>query len=363
MTAVPTPGEEGDSLDRIAADLTSLKAADGCSFAQLGRRVGTVRVARGVPAEAASPPRSTVYDLFRPGRTWIDTALLRDIVRALGADESEADRWVERCVRVRRSGERAHPVRTEAEPPAPPVPARAPARPPAAPPTRKKRTTMALLLGGILLNLLGIAVVQALDLPIFLDMVGTAATAIVLGPWHGVVVALAGNLLGFTVGVPAAAPFALVNVAGALVWGFGVHRFGMGDDIRQFFALNLIAAVVCAAIGAPVGLLLFGGFTGHGFDAVTSSIATMGVPVIAAVFSANLLTSLIDKLLTGFIALMIFVWLHGAVRVPATHMPLVERLSAPSPALEGSGRGAAPSTHGFGRLGRRPDRSGRMPPR
>lgn len=362
MTVVPTPDDEPDSLDRIAADLVALKDADGCSFAQLGRRIGALRIERGVPAEAASPPRSTVYDVFRPGRTWIDTALLRDIVRALGADEAEADRWVQRSVRVRRNGERGRSEPVEADPPAPPVPARPATGSTLTAPAPRRWVTAVLLVGGILLNLLGLAVVQALNLPIFLDMIGTAATAIVLGPWHGAVVAIVSNMMGATVGVPAAPPFALVNVAGALVWGFGVRRFGMGDDIRRFFVLNVIAALVCSAIGAPMGLLVFGGFSGHGFDAVTSSIATMGVPLIAAVFSANVLTSLIDKLLTGFIALIIFVWLHGALHLCAAHMPLVERLSPPSPALDASGRGVGGSTRP-GRARTRTDRPGRMPRR
>ena len=43
---------------------------------------------------------------------------------------------------------------------------------------------------------------------------------------------------------------------------------------------------------------MFGGYSGHGSDNVTSSIAGLGLPVVAAAFSANILTSVIDKMLS-----------------------------------------------------------------
>ncbi|KTR82250.1 hypothetical protein NS220_19055, partial [Microbacterium testaceum] len=185
------------------------------------------------------------------------------------------------------------------------------------------------ILGCLVLNLAGLVVVQELHLPIYLDMAGTAVTAIVFGPWYGVAVGMMTNLLGFVVGAPGAAPFALVNVAGALVWGYGIRRFGMGGDIVRYFQLNLLVAVACTSVGAPLGVFLFGGLSGHGSDTVTVSLEHLGLPLIAAAFSTNILTSVIDKLLTGFIALIVFVWLRRAFGVSSAHMPLVDHLHAP----------------------------------
>ncbi|GAA2585622.1 hypothetical protein [Microbacterium binotii] len=324
---MPAPRDESDSLDRIAADLLALKDTTSLSYAEIGRRIGDARIQRGATESVAYPPRSTVYDVFRAGRTRVDPALLHDIVRALGADEQEAERWLRRALAVRRPGESAPKSRASRHP-AIPHPISGNVRSASTP---RRWVRAALILGCMALNLLGIVVVQALHLPIYLDMIGTATASIMLGPWHGALVALSSNLLGFTVGAPGAAPFALVNLAGALVWGYGVRRFGMGAGIGRFFVLNLLTATACSLVGAPLGVILFGGLSGHGSDTVTNSIATMGIPLIAAAFSANILTSVIDKLLTGFIALMIFVWLYRAAGFPATHMPLVEQLSAPTP--------------------------------
>jgi len=325
---------EPHSLDSIASDLLALKEANPVSYAEIVRRIGQRRMARGVPSTAAYPPRSTIYDAFRAGRTWIDPALLRDIVSALGVSDEEAEHWVDRSQRLRRNGE---PVaRQRVAPTQPPAPAASLPTFGQFPQTRTPRwwSPYALILGCIALNLLGIVVVQALHLPIYLDMVGTASAAMILGPWPGAFVALASNLLGFSVGAPGAAPFALVNLAGALVWGYGVKRFRMGDDIGRFFLLSLLAAVACSLVGAPLNVILFGGLSGHGSDTVVESIVNMGFPMIASAFSANILTSVIDKLLTGFIALMVFVWLYRTAHFSAARMLLVERLSAPAPSVE-----------------------------
>ncbi|MCS5723435.1 hypothetical protein N1028_18630 [Herbiconiux sp. CPCC 203407] len=328
MTEAATADNEPDSLDRIAAELLVLKEGLPISYAEIVRRVGQNRIDRGVSPSAAFPPRSTIYDAFRSGRARMDPVLLRDIVSALGVSAGEADGWVERCLRVQRTRPVARPLSVTR-------PADLRAGSLDASVARPWWSTPALLVGCVLLNLVGIVVVQQLHLPIYLDMAGTAAAAIMLGPWHGAAVGLASNLFGFVVGAPGAAPFALVNVAGALVWGYGIRRFRMGDDIVRFFNLNLLVATACSLVGAPLGVILFGGYSGHGSDTVTASIETMGLPVVAAAFSSNILTSVIDKLLTGFVALMIFVWLHRAAGFSAARMPLVEQLSAPARRRQG----------------------------
>lgn len=327
MVLTASPQEQPDSLDRIARDLVALKEARGpVSYGELARRVGEVRIARGVAATAAYPARTTVYDVFRPGRTRMDPALVHDIVRALGADDTEADAWVERYHRVRRVPEPAARPR-----PVAPVEVTAPPRTALLTPSTpaRRRCAPLTILGCLVLNLLGLVVVQQLHLPIYLDMAGTAVVAIVFGPWQGVAVGVMTNLLGFVVGVPGAAPFALVNVVGALVWGYGVRRFGMGSDIVRYFQLNLLVAVACTMAGAPLNVLLFSGFSGHGSDTVTVSLEHLGLPLIAAAFSTNILTSVIDKLLAGFIALIVFVWLRRTFHVSAAHMPLIDHLHAP----------------------------------
>jgi energy-coupling factor transport system substrate-specific component len=143
------------------------------------------------------------------------------------------------------------------------------------------------------LNIVGGTINTALKLPTFLDMIGTAVAAIVLGPWWGALVGVITNVGGSFINGPIGIPFALANVAGALVWGYGVRSFRMGSSLPKFFLLNIIVALVVSAVAAPIVIFVFGGSTGHSSDAITS------------VFASNVIVSLADKIIAGFVGLSI----------------------------------------------------------
>lgn len=155
------------------------------------------------------------------------------------------------------------------------------------------------------LNIVGGTINNALKLPTFLDMVGTAVAAIVLGPWWGALVGVITNVGGSFINGPIGIPFALANVAGALVWGYGVRSWGMGATLPRFFILNIIVALVVSAVAAPIVIFVFGGATGHSSDAITAAFAQAGQDLITSVFASNVIVSLADKIISGFIALSI----------------------------------------------------------
>ncbi|MCH1868711.1 hypothetical protein [Nocardioides sp. CFH 31398] len=288
--------------DHVVGRLQEARHAAGDpSYAEVAQRVTTVRVGRGDLPDGARVARSTVYDCFRPGRSRIDAPLLRDIGLSLGVDAAEVDRWI---------AERDAPP-PEPEPGAEPVPH----EPPVA--TAQAGLTPVLvallLLGGVLANLVGIQLQVALALPLYLDMLGTAVVAVALGPWRAVAVGLATNLLGAAVFGWASIPFALVNVVGALVWGYGVHRWGLGRTLPRFLGLNLLAALACSAVALLVIAVLFGP------DADASGSQLLGglltdAPAWVAMVVSNLVTSAGDKLLSGFLALAAVGLLPLAVR-------------------------------------------------
>ncbi|PPF80867.1 hypothetical protein C5E07_02895 [Pseudoclavibacter sp. RFBJ3] len=318
-----------DSFDRIAFDLRELREASGAvSYAELVRRITDLRLGRGVHAAAAIPARSTVYNAFRAGRTRLDTELLRDIVTALGADEREADSWVRRCRDARRTAQdqALREQSREVTPAARPAPAAGEPMAPVGSSTPATWAVVLLLLVCVGINLLGLFTANVFRLSAYLDMVGTAVAALALGPWHGVIVAVASSSLGFVVGDPETLSFLPVNIVGALVWGYGVRRFGMGSGLVRFLALNLIAALACALVAAPVVATLFDAEGGHASKVSVLSLEAMSVPFMAAVFSANIVTSVMDKLLTGCVALGIFAVLRGRFGLSAEHLPLVTKL-------------------------------------
>lgn len=325
------------AYDRIAEDLQVRRADAGSpSYAEIALRIARIREERGGPDAHARPARTTVYDAFRTGRRRMDTALVLDIVRALGADEAEVECWAERC-RTARVADSAVSRSTGDQPP----PARAVSQPepeprePPAPPSVTARVGLLVALGCIVVNMVGrVLVVVIPEIPLYLDMVGTAVAAVILGPWWGAGVGLSTNLLGVPVSGMHSIPFALVNVAGALVWGYGVRRWRMGRTLPRFFVLNCLTALVCTGLAVPI-IVALGGETGNGADDVIAAIQETVKSLWFAVASANLLTSLADKTISGFVALLAVDVLPRAVTAPVR--PLMPLAAAPAPASVRSG--------------------------
>ncbi len=154
------------------------------------------------------------------------------------------------------------------------------------------------------LNIIGGLINTALRLPIFLDMIGTAVVAIVLGPWWGALVGAITNIVSSFISGPISLPFAACNVVGALVWGYGV-RWGWGKKYWSFFILNMVVAFFVSLVAVPIYVFIFGGATGHFADMMTAAFLAMGQNLLVSVFSSNILVSLADKIISGFIALAI----------------------------------------------------------
>ena len=210
-----------------------------------------------------------------------------------------------------------------------PAPEREPPAPPPAPPTVK--AALLLCLGCLAINLLGRGMVDMLKIPLYLDMVGTAVAAIILGPWWGAGVGLSTNLLGVGISGYDSIPFAVVNVAGALVWGYGVRKFRMGTTVPRFFGLSAITALCCSVLAVPI-ILALDGQTGNGADDVIAIIDEFVSSLWLAVASANVITSMADKVISGAVALLavdVLPWTVVASMRPL--MPLAG--SRPEPAV------------------------------
>lgn len=170
------------------------------------------------------------------------------------------------------------------------------------------------MLGCVAVSLVGRVVVDVLHLPIYLDMVGTAIAAITLGPWRGAAVGGVTNVVGVAVGSGLVSlAFAVVNVVGGVIWGYGVRRFDLGRTLPRFLALNVLVAVACSAIAVPI-IVAYGGSVGQGQDTITESFASLVHVDVVATGLANLLVSIGDKLITGFIALVVISTLPRAMR-------------------------------------------------
>ncbi len=271
------------------------------SYDAIASRVSAARQAAGSTPHAARVAKSTVFDAFRTGRGRINLDFIREIADALDAAPEEVDRWIAACQPV------APPTETLPEAPDVAVPA-------------SMKLVLGLMVACIAFNLVGRLVVDVFHLPVYLDMWGTAIAAITLGPWRGAVVGGTTNVLGALTSGSASLPFALVNVAGAVVWGLGTHRYGMGRTLPRFFALNVIVAATCSLVAVPILVLVFGGSVGQGQDTITQTFVELGNGLVAAVGLSNLMTSTADKFVSGFVALVVITVLPQALRRSAPRL-------------------------------------------
>lgn len=335
------------SLASVAEDLQRLRHdAGGVSYAEIAARITRLRAERSGRSSVAVS-RSTVYDAFRPGRTRLDGDLIVDIVRSLGVTQADAENWRARCVAAKRAAPRP-PSRMAAASvaEAPPVAAASAVRI-AAPRRGERRVALvaSVMIAAVILNVAGGRVVLWLDLPLYLDMAGTAVVAMALGPWYAVATAVVTQLGGVVVNQsPLGLPFTPVAVVGALLWGYGVHRWGWGRSLSRFLLLSVIVAVACTIVAAPITDFVYGGFSAHvAGNSLTARFRDAGLALGVAIALANLITSLLDKLIASFVALSLAPTIRPWVtrdRMPSTNLPPMALFSGGRPPALHVGVGA-----------------------
>jgi energy-coupling factor transport system substrate-specific component len=180
--------------------------------------------------------------------------------------------------------------------------------PVSAPPTALVVTVIPL---AVAVNFVASALIGLLGVPIYLDTTGTFLAAVLLGPWWGALAGVMTNALGVLLFGPTNLLFAPVNVAAALIWGYGIRRFRLGRAALPFFLLAALVGVVTACLATPIVEAL-GGATGHPSDAITAALASVA-GITAALLASNIATSVPDKVISAYLGLAITAALPAVV--------------------------------------------------
>ena len=127
-----------------------------------------------------------------------------------------------------------------------------------------------LLVIGILLNLLGFFSTEKMlvESGLFLDMVGTVFTSILLGPWWGASVGVLTNIVNGTMSSNYF-PFGIVHITGALFFGYYARAFNFGRIlpglpgfrvsrfVLHFVVLIIVGGMVTGGTSSIVKLILY----------------------------------------------------------------------------------------------------------
>ena len=154
-----------------------------------------------------------------------------------------------------------------------------------------------------------------LRLPIYLDTIGTFLAAVLLGPWWGALAGVLTNAVGVTVNGPSNLLFAPVNIAAALIWGYGIRSLGLGRNNVTFFLLAAFVGVVTGVLATPIVLFVYGGATGHPSDLITAALSSFGLD--RATLVSSVMSSIPDKVISAYVGLAMTAALPAAVAARA----------------------------------------------
>jgi energy-coupling factor transport system substrate-specific component len=156
---------------------------------------------------------------------------------------------------------------------------------------------------GVAINFVGAQIVLLLKLPVYLDTIGTALTAMIGGPWIGMVTGLCTNLVKGILN-PVSFAFIPVQVGVGLVVGL-LAISGMFTKAWKVIIASVLVALTSTIIASPIQVLMFGGATGNSSDALVATFLASGQQIWTAVFSTKIINECMDKIFCLLIAFFI----------------------------------------------------------
>ncbi len=157
---------------------------------------------------------------------------------------------------------------------------------------------------GIVINQIGNVIVFTLKLPIYLDTIGTIIVALLAGPWVAAITGILTNVVSTLIIDPTALPFGIVNALVGIAAGY-LAIWGMFNKVWKVFISGVILTLVSSLSATPIDVFFFGGVTGSGTDFVRTALLASGQQFWAAMFSASLITDILDKVFSAFVAYVV----------------------------------------------------------
>ena len=154
---------------------------------------------------------------------------------------------------------------------------------------------------GVAINFVGGTLASTLNLPMYLDTIGTIFTGIIAGPWVGAVCGLLTNVVtGIT--NPVNFWFIHVNIIVGLLTGF-LARKGWFADWKKGLLGTVIISVVSTIASAPPVVYVYGGVTGSGTSLLTAVLMESGKSVWTSFLSVEIVWTIVDRIISWLVSL------------------------------------------------------------
>lgn len=152
----------------------------------------------------------------------------------------------------------------------------------------------------ILINCLGKHITSLVDLPLWLDSIGTVLAAYVLGPFCGAVVGVSVNII-FGFFEVTHYFYAVSSIAIAVMVGIGAQK-GMFSSRFRMVSVCFLVTLVTTFIATPLNFWLFDGNIGSMWgDGIVEMLRAFGMNRIVANVIGQFFLEFLDKFVTLFI--------------------------------------------------------------
>jgi energy-coupling factor transport system substrate-specific component len=161
--------------------------------------------------------------------------------------------------------------------------------------------TLVLIPIAIAINLAVGQVTKVLQIPLYLDSIGTVLVSVLVGPWAGALTGFLANTLWTLTGIfPPAIAFSGV----AAMIGVLAGAFRSGDWMKVWWKSilgGLFTGLIAALLSAPIAAYVFGGVMGSGTDVLVAIFRSVGLNTIYANLAQGTFSDPIDKAITFFL--------------------------------------------------------------
>lgn len=171
---------------------------------------------------------------------------------------------------------------------------------------RKDFTTMTVVLipVAIAINVAIGGIVRVLQLPIFLDAIGTVFVGVVAGPWAGALTGILTNVfMGLAVD-PGWFPWFGVSAVIGLTAGL-LGMWGLFRSWGRVILSGVIIALVTIVVSTITNIVVYGGLAPDPTVAITAFFLEQGFGDVTAVLFTNLILEPIDKIATVIVVFAI----------------------------------------------------------
>lgn len=160
------------------------------------------------------------------------------------------------------------------------------------------------------------------NLPFWMDSLGTACGAYLLGPWCGAIIGATSNIIsGFR--DPMSFVYSLVSIASGLIIGF-CARNKLFRSLLGTHSVAVLVTISCTLLSTPLNCFLYQGYTGNVWgDGILNMLKDWDVDWIISALIAEFFLEFLDKTIT---LVFLYIVIHAARRYREKHSPDAKRL-------------------------------------